>query len=187
MNILTLKIRLVNTPLYRRAEVLDCINMIMLSQVVEIVFSIYDAEQFSMGFKDKPRPGGPSGPLSRKKIKTGDVLVVGVTDSSKVTWNTEVTVEDIRPYKYRAKDYSPLCIEVRYPDPMFEDDPRQNDARYLMSHWDEYMADNNMPKDTDDFTEELQEYWRQLYPSDGRPLKENPHGAKIIPLKILYD
>lgn len=70
---------------------------------------------------------------------------------------------------------------------MFEDDPRQNDARYLMSHWDEYMADNNMPKDTDDFTEELQEYWRQLYPSDGRPLKENPHGAKIIPLKILYD
>lgn len=181
MNILTLKIRLVNTPLCRRAEVLDCINMIMLSQVVEIVFSIYDAEQFSMGFKDKPRPGGPSGPLSRKKIKTGDVLVVGVTDSSKVTWNTEVTVEDIRSYKYRAKDYSPLCIEVRYPDPMFEDG-RKNDARYFMSHWDEYLSDYSIPKDTHDYTDELQEYWRQLYPSEGRPPKENSHSAKIIPM-----
>jgi hypothetical protein len=55
-----------------------------------------------------------------------------------------------------------------------------------MSHWDEYINDNSLQKDTQDYSDELQEYWQQLYPSDGSAPKENQSGAKIIPLNETF-
>lgn len=180
MNILTLKIRLTNTPLYRRVEVLDCIDLLMLSQIAEIVFSMYDAESMTYGFKSGKKTGSPTGPLGRKRIKVGDDILYDINDESNVVWHIEVIVEEIRPYKYTAKDYEPECLEARFPDPLFEDDREKNDVRYFMSHWDEYMY-NCLPRTVEDYSLELHEYWNLIYPNGGKP-KKPEDGARIIPM-----